>query len=142
MQLILGLIIGILFIKFLPYLSRLLLFIIAIIIGKVGVIINRKWMFTNYAKQYLKHTKIASADIYPILTEFINSVEDYSKENNFKTEDETEFIAYALYSIIVTRYPIELPLVERPNVIKKIELQAVEFACFFASKHNLGICIK
>lgn len=108
----------------------------------VGTIVNKKGMFTNLAKQYLKSTNTANAEIYPLLTEFMDFVNKYSKANNFSTADTTEFIEYTLYTIICTRYPEDTPLVYRPFTNPKIETLAEIFANEFASKFNLGTNIE
>ncbi len=106
-------------------------------LGAVSMAVNKRGTFVNFGTQYLKHTKVSYSRIVPYMSQLVDNILQLSKEKNYSLADETEFLQSVLYRLVGILCEEEWTMVERPNVMPKIESEATIFTYQFLSRFNL-----
>ena len=106
-------------------------------IGAVSTVTNKRGTFINFGTQYLKQTNVCYRAIVPYMSQLVDDILIYSKERNYSIADETEFIETVLYRCVWTLCQEEVPMVRKPQVLPKIEHEAMFFTYEFLSKYSI-----
>ena len=111
--------------------------IFASLVGTASVVINKRGTFINFGNQYLKNTRVCYSLITPYMGQLVDDIFAFAKERNYKLADETEFIESVLYRCVWTLCQEEAPMVRKPQVLPKIEHEAMFFTYEFLSKYSI-----
>lgn len=106
-------------------------------IGAVSTVTNKRGTFINFGTQYLKQTNVCYRAIVPYMSQLVDDILIYSKGRNYSIADETEFIESVLYRCVWTLCQEEVPMVRKPQVLPKIEHEAMFFTYEFLSKYSI-----